>query len=71
MAKKIRTIETGVALVRHGIDNQINKAVSYLNDLEHQLTRLYQFIETSMDLYIKADDKVKSQIPERPGGNSY
>lgn len=74
MAKKVHTIETGVALVRHGIDyqirtrggidNQINKAVSDLNDLEHQLTRLYQFIETSMDLYIKADDKVKSQIPE-------
>ncbi|WP_368993569.1 hypothetical protein NSQ45_00035 [Caldifermentibacillus hisashii] len=81
MAKKIRTIETGVALVRHGIDyqirtrggidNQINKAVSDLNDLEHQLTRLYQFIETSIDLYIKADDKVKSQIPERPEEKSW
>lgn len=81
MAKKIRTIETGVVLVRHGIDyqirtrggidNQINKAVSDLNDLEHQLTRLYQFIETSMDLYIKADDKVKSQIPERPEEKSW
>ncbi len=81
LAKKIRTIETGVASVQHGIDyqirsrggidNQINKAVSDLNDLEHQLTRLYQFIETSMGLYIKADDKVKSQIPERPEEKSW
>lgn len=81
LAKKVRTIKTGVASVQHGIDyqirsrggidNQINKAVSDLNDLEHQLTRLYQFIETSMDLYIKTDDKVKSEIPERPEEKSW
>lgn len=75
LANQVGDNANRVSSVRHAIDYQIRSRagidwrlatiVSDLNKVEHDLYRLYQFIDHSLDLYLQADDKVSSRKLEK------